>query len=94
VKVTSLLDSVFGNITTCKTVGGAATVVGIELDPDSGDGPGDVDPDGPDAVSCTYDVTAPAAPGEVKNVVTATIQSADGQAGSDFDDNTKLTVVP
>ena len=94
VKVTSLLDSVFGNITTCKTVGGAATVVGIELDPDSGDGPGDVDPDGPDAVSCTYDVTAPAAPGEAKNVVTATIQSADGQAGSDFDDNTKLTVVP
>jgi hypothetical protein len=30
----------------------------------------------------------------VKNVVTATVQAADGQTGSDFDDNTKLTVVP
>jgi hypothetical protein len=94
VNVTSLIDSVFGNITTCKTAGGAPTVVGIELEPDDGDGPGDVDPDGPDAVSCTYDVTAPAAPGEVRNVVTATVQSADGQTGSDFDDNTRLTVTP
>jgi len=93
VKVASLVDSVFGNITTCKTAGGAPTAIGIELDPDSGDGPGDVDPDGPDAVSCTYEVTAPAT-GEVRNVVTATVQAADGQTGADFDDNTKLTVVP
>ncbi len=92
VNVTSLLDSVFGNITTCKTAGGSPNVVGIELDPDNGDGPGDVDPDGPDAVSCTYEVTAPTESGkEVRNTVTATVQAADGQTGTDFDDNTKFT---
>jgi hypothetical protein len=92
VNVTSLVDSVHGSITNCKTAGGASSVVGIELDPDNGDGPGDVDPDGLDAVSCKYEVTAPATPGaEVKNVVTATVQAADGQIGTDFDDNTKFT---
>jgi uncharacterized repeat protein (TIGR01451 family) len=91
VNVTSLIDSVHGNITNCKTAGGAPSVVGIELDPDSGDGQGDVDPDGLDAVSCTYEVTAPAGAGtEVKNVVTATVQAGDGQVGSDFDDNTRF----
>jgi hypothetical protein len=95
VNVTSLIDSVHGNITTCKTAGGAPSVVGIELDPDDGDGSGDVDPDGLDAVSCTYEVTAPSTPGtEVRNVVTATVQAADGQVGSDFDDNTRFTTTP
>jgi uncharacterized repeat protein (TIGR01451 family) len=94
VTVTQLLDSVHGNITTCKTVGGAPTVVGIELDPDSGDGPGDVDPDGPDAVSCTYEVKFPETPGEIKNAVAANVLAADGQTGSDYDDNTKVTVAP
>jgi hypothetical protein len=92
VKVTSLLDDKHGTINTCKTAGGAASVVGIELDPDNGDGPGDVDPDGLDAVSCSYEVTAPSTPGtEVRNVVTATVQAADGQIGTDFDDNTKFS---
>ena len=91
VNVESLVDSVHGTITNCKTAGGAATVVGIELDPDDGDGSGDVDPDGLDAVSCKYQVTAPTTSGtEVKNVVTATVRAADGQIGTDFDDNTKF----
>ena len=91
VNVTSLVDDKHPNIT-CKTDGGAPTVVGIELDPDNGDGPGDVDPDGLDAVLCRYQVTAPTEAGkEVKNVVTTTVQAADGQIGSDFDDNTKFT---
>jgi Glycosyl hydrolases family 18 len=94
VTVTQLLDNVHGNITTCKTAGGAPTVVGIELEPDSGDGPGDVDPDGPDAVSCTYEVKFPETPGEIKNAVAANVLAADGQTGSDYDDNTRVTVVP
>jgi hypothetical protein len=92
VKVQSLLDSVHGTITNCQTAGGAPTVIGIELDPDNGDGPGDVDPDGLDAVSCKYQVTAPPTSGtEVKNVVTTAVQAGDGQIGTDFDDNTKFT---
>ena len=94
VTVTSLVDSVYGNILDCKTAGGAASVVGIVLDEDDGDG-GDVrnvDPNGPDAVLCTYERPAPATPGtEVKNVVTVTVQSPDGQTGVDVDDNTKVT---
>src|SRR5438132_3660945 len=94
VNVTSLLDSVWGNITTCRTAGGSPNVVGVELDPDDGDH-GDlrnVDPDGPDAVSCKYEVTAPQESGkEVKNSVTATVQAADGQTGTDLDDNTRFT---
>lgn len=91
VKVASLIDDKHPNIT-CKTDGGAPTVIGIELDPDNGDGPGDVDPDGLDAVLCRYQATAPPTSGvEVKNVVTATVQAADGQIGTDFDDNTKFT---
>jgi hypothetical protein len=94
VNVTALIDDKHPNIT-CKTAGGAPTVIGIELDPDDGDGSGDVDPDGLDAVSCTYDATAPNTPAtEVKNVVTATVQSADGQVGTDFDDNTRFTTKP
>jgi Glycosyl hydrolases family 18 len=97
VKVTSLVDDKHGNITTCKTAGGAASVVGIELDPDDGDG-GDVrnvSPNGLDAVLCTYEVTAPPTAGtEVKNVVVATVQAADGQIGTDFDDNTRFTTKP
>jgi hypothetical protein len=89
VNVTSLIDDKHGNITNCKTAGGAPSVVGIELNPDDGDGAGDVDPDGLDAVSCTYEVTAPGSPGtEIRNVVTATVQSGDGQVGTDRDDNT------
>lgn len=95
VSVASLVDDKHGTITNCKTAGGAPTVVGIELDPDDGDGPGDVDPDGLDAVSCTYVVTAPATPStEVKNTVTTTVQSANGQIGTDFDDNTRFTTKP
>ena len=95
VNVTSLIDDKHGTITSCKTAGGAPTVIGIELDPDDGDGPGDVDPDGLDAVSCTYVVTAPPTPStEVKNTVTATVQSANGQIGTDFDDNTRFTTKP
>jgi hypothetical protein len=98
VSVTSLIDSKVpdgGIINTCKTAGGASTVVGIELDPDDGDGSGDVDPDGLDAVSCTYEVRAPESAGtEVKNVVTATVQSADGQTGTDLDDNTRFITNP
>jgi hypothetical protein len=98
VNVTSLIDDKVpdgGIINTCKTAGGAPTVVGIELDPDDGDGSGDVDPDGLDAVSCTYEVQAPSSAGiEVKNVVTATVQSADGQTGTDFDDNTRFITNP
>ena len=94
VKVSSLIDDKHPSIT-CKTAGGAPTVIGIELDPDDGDGPGDVDPDGLDAVSCTYQVTAPATPSTpVKNTVTTTVQSADGQIGTDFDDNTTYTTKP
>ena len=94
VKVDSLVDSVHGTISNCKTAGGADSVVGIELDPDDGDD-GDVrnvSPNGLDAVSCRYQVTAPTTSGtEVKNVVTATVKASDGQIGSDFDDNTKFT---
>jgi len=94
VTITQLVDSVNGNIADCKTAGSAPSAVGIELEPDNGDGPGDVDPDGLDAVSCTYVRKAPATPGEIKPVVTVNVLSGDGQTGSDFDDNTKITVVP
>lgn len=91
VNVTSLIDDKHPNII-CPTAGGSPNVVGVTLDPDDGDGSGDVDPDGPDAVSCTYTVTAPSTPNtEARNVVTATVQAADGQTGTDFDDNTKVT---
>jgi hypothetical protein len=92
VNVTSLLDSVWGNITTCKTAGGAASVVGIVLDEDTDSDGSEVDPDGLDAVSCRYEVTAPATSGtEVKNIVTTTVQAGDGQTGTDRDDNTRFT---
>ncbi|HLC27906.1 MAG TPA: glycosyl hydrolase family 18 protein [Dehalococcoidia bacterium] len=92
VNVTSLLDSVWGNITSCRTEGGSASVVGIVLDEDTDHDGSEVDPDGLDAVSCRYEVTAPATSGtEVKNVVTTTVQAADGQTGFDLDDNTKFT---
>ncbi|HEV8573233.1 MAG TPA: glycosyl hydrolase family 18 protein, partial [Dehalococcoidia bacterium] len=92
VNVTSLLDSVWGNITTCKTAGGSASVVGIVLDEDTDHDGSEVDPDGLDAVSCRYEVTAPSESGkEVKNVVTVAVQAADGQTGVDVDDNTKFT---
>ena len=91
VTVASLVDSVYGNIADCKTAGGAASVIGIVLDEDDHDG-SEVDPNGPDAVLCTYERPAPATPGtEVKNVVTVTVQSPDGQTGVDVDDNTKVT---
>jgi len=91
VTVTSLVDSVWGNIFDCKTAGGAPSVVGIVLDEDDHDG-SEVDPNGPDAVLCTYERPAPTTPGvEVKNVVTVTVQSPDGQTGVDVDDNTKVT---
>ena len=91
VTVASLVDSVYGNIADCKTAGGAASVIGIVLDEDDHDG-SEVDPNGPDAVLCTYERPAPATPAtEVKNVVTVTVQSPDGQTGVDVDDNTKVT---
>jgi len=92
VTITSLVDSVWGS-PDCKSTSTGRSAVGIELDPDDGDG-GDVrnvDPNGPDALSCTYEVTAPPS-GEVKNVVTVTVQSPDGQTGTDVDDNTKVTI--
>lgn len=94
VTITSLVDSVWGT-PDCKSTATGRSAVGIELDPDDGDG-GDVrnvDPNGSDALSCTYEVTAPTTSGtELRNVVTVTVQSPDGQTGVDVDDNTKVTV--
>jgi len=92
VKVTSLIDSVHGSITDCKSTVTDLPVVGIELDPDDGDaGTDGPDPDGPDAVSCTYVRPAPPPGTQINPVITATVQAADGQTGTDFDDNTKVT---
>ncbi len=92
VTITSLVDSVYGNITDCKSTITGNPAVGIELEPDDHDG-SEVDPSGADAVTCTYDRPAPEAPGAVVlNRVDVTVLAADGQTGTDFDDNTKVTV--
>src|SRR5439155_12550161 len=83
VTITSLVDNVYGNITDCKSTITGNQAVGIELEPDDHDG-SEVDPNGADALTCTYQRPAQTA-GTVVNRLDVSVQSADGQTGTDFD---------
>lgn len=92
VTINSLVDSVYGNITDCKSTVSGLPAIGITLDEDTDNDGSDVDPDGADAVTCTFERPAPGNAGAVvQNRLEVTVQAADGQTGVDSDD-TKVTV--
>jgi len=89
VSITSLADSVYGDIV-CETSGGEE-VTGAILAPDDGDGIGVID-GGADEIQCTFIGTAPADSGaSVTNVITAVVEDEDGNQDADQDGATITT---
>jgi len=94
VTITSLIDTVYGNIADCKSTVSGLPATGITLDEDLDHDGSDVDPDGADALTCTFERPAPGTSGTaVENRVAVTVQASDGQIGTDSDD-TKVTTTP
>jgi uncharacterized repeat protein (TIGR01451 family) len=91
VTITSITDTLEGNVeTVCKGPGNNPILGGV-LAPDDGDGSG-VQNGGSDEVQCTYKGTAPAGSGQTQtNKVDGRVEDEDGNAATDSDDTTITT---
>ena len=89
VTVSSLVDDIYTDVT-CLTATGK-DVIGVELDPDDGDGSGEQD-GGLDQVQCTFTATAPSGSGEtVTDIVTGVVEDENGNVDTDQDSATIIT---
>ena len=88
VSVESLVDSEYSDFT-CLTTDGD-DVIGLELEPDDGDGAGALD-GGPDEIQCKFAKAAPEGSGvELTNIITVVVQDKKGNVDTD-QDSTKIT---
>jgi len=91
VTITGYSDNTYPDIV-CNDVTLGVDVIGLVLGADDGDGPGVID-SGSDEIQCVFTVNAPDDVGVVVvNIITGTVESADGNIDADQDDATITTI--
>ncbi len=92
VTIETLEDSLYSGVE-CKGPGDA-TVIGVVLAPDDGDGTGSID-GGADQVQCKFTKAAPGGSGvSVDNTITVVVKDEEGNSATDHDDTRVTTATP